>query len=57
MVLWKAGVKRHCALEKIAEAVSLGASKEDITGLIDMAWELGLISLKEKEQLAVEQEI
>ena len=57
MVLWKAGVKRHCALEKIAETVSLGASKEYITGLIDMAWELGLISLKEKEQLAVEQEI
>lgn len=53
----KRKLRRIIAQEKIAEAASLGASKEYIMGLLDMAWELGIISLKEKEQLAAEQEI
>ena len=55
MLLWKAAAKRIIAQEKIAEAASLGASKEYIKGLLDMAWELGLLSKKELEQITKEQ--
>ena len=55
MFIWKAAAKRIVAHEKIAEAASLGASKEYIKGLLDMAWDLGLITKKEFAQISAEQ--
>ena len=54
MLLWKAAAKRQCAQEKINEAITFNAPQDYIAGLLDMAWELGLISQKEKEQAKTE---
>jgi hypothetical protein len=52
MLLWKAKLKRIVAQEVLTEGClqcEAGRSIEYLKGLAEMAWELGLISQKEKE--------
>ena len=52
LFFWKAKEKRIAALEVLTEGclqVEAGRSIEYLKGLAEMAWELGLINRKEKD--------